>query len=166
MSVRTSRFTIVFIWAMIPLTVFGGLPRVGCICADGQHKFFCQRHPWQEPGRPCNCCFAPSAATDNAARHRPWNRANEMTCCQAQRQERKPTAEGVAATRPCRPVLENAAFLGDSRTQVDVDRAFHAPSFLAFEPLPVVGRGLEVGAHRGHSLPLPDPLVRFGVMLI
>jgi hypothetical protein len=28
-------------WGMIPLALWGGLPGTGCICANGQYKFFC-----------------------------------------------------------------------------------------------------------------------------
>ena len=31
------------VWGMVPLMVVGGLPRVGCVCADGQHKVICER---------------------------------------------------------------------------------------------------------------------------
>jgi hypothetical protein len=32
------------IWAMVPVTLFAGIPKLGCICINGQYKLFCERH--------------------------------------------------------------------------------------------------------------------------
>ena len=61
-----SKSSIVVLWAMIPLAVLGSMPRMGCICADGRYKLFCERHAKGSCGHGengcaseggCACCY-------------------------------------------------------------------------------------------------------------
>src|SRR5487761_1114743 len=47
--IRT-QLSAVVVWGMIPLAVFAGLPSTGCLCANGQFKFFCA-HRCSSPTR-------------------------------------------------------------------------------------------------------------------
>lgn len=54
-------------WAMIPLTLLSGVPRIGCICANGERKLLCARHldsllhgtPQRADAEDglCECCY-------------------------------------------------------------------------------------------------------------
>src|SRR5882672_7391185 len=82
MPIRKSRFTTVLMWAMIPFIVFGSLPRMGCICADGQHKIFCQRHLQGAKAGGCVCCERQTAAADAFGTEKSSVPSGRHSCCQ------------------------------------------------------------------------------------
>jgi len=54
------------VWALTPLTFVSGMPRQGCICANGDYKLFCDGHHGccrhsgaaksAQESEPCCCC--------------------------------------------------------------------------------------------------------------
>lgn len=168
MSHRKSRFTTIVMWAMIPLTVFGSLPRMGCICANGQHKFFCERHHSGDVAGRCACCNG-RATAKTATLHETQNRsARGMACCRQSRGGRATNHPVVMSDRPCRLVLDEAVFLTGPKSSLDLDRAQFLSAFaeVAFEPQPMVVATVTPDFLRGERLPPPDPVITFGVMLI
>jgi hypothetical protein len=164
MLLQKSRFTIALLWAMIPLTVFGSQPRMGCICANGQHKLFCQRHLQRDTDRRCTCCYgkdtADPAADDGVQGPR------KASCCACNGTTGKSDRPSVQSDRPCRPVLDKTIYLTGPKWSLDLDRLGAAPLFLAFESRPVIERSIVAGGHRGELLPPPDLVVTLGVLLI
>jgi len=158
-----TRFAAVLIWAMIPLTVFASLPRVGCICANGQHKFFCERSRASGSEGLCTCCYGkgPAAAGAQGPRGAP------VACCGHERGRCVNGLSAVENDRPCRPVLDRSIFVrGAKASSLDLARAEHTPLFTAFEPLPLLVCGAAHNFDRGELLPPPDLVVTLGVLLI
>jgi len=73
------RFAIAIVWGMLPLALLSGLPQIGCVCAGGEVRLFCEHlqaaamQPDQMPAK-CCCCRShgpsPSKADASAARVR------------------------------------------------------------------------------------------------
>jgi hypothetical protein len=168
MSIRKSRFTTALMWAMIPLTVFGSLPRMGCICANGQHKLFCERYRNCDADGRCTCCYGRATAKIRASQETQSRPGGEMTCCSHRRAGTATDCPVVGSDRPCRPVLHNAVYLNSPKLSLDLDRADCLPPFavLAFEPLPAIVPNIAADFMRGELLPPPDLVITFGVMLI
>jgi hypothetical protein len=159
MAIRKSRFTIVMMWAMIPLIVFGSLPRMGCVCANGQHKVFCERHRQGTARGPCTCCdHAKSMASSKVAHdaNECGMRGDESTC----------DFPAIDTARPCRPVVDRAVLLTAAKSSLDLDQAAHTPLFVAAELLPTSGISIAVDYTHGELLPPPDLVITLGVMLI
>jgi hypothetical protein len=151
---------------MIPLTIFGSQPRVACICADGQHKFFCQRSRSGEVDGRCICCYGGSSETPAANRGSQQSSCGEAACCGCKRRACDSDVPGFASQRPCRPVLDKATFLSVPKSSLELARVDAAPLFVAFEPFAAIDRGTVVDFHRGELLPPPDIVIEFGVLLI
>src|SRR5262245_27590301 len=104
MLIRKTRIAKVLMWAMVPLVVFGSLPRMGCICADGQHKTFCQRHLQGNLADRCICCEGRDAKADFGS----TKAAPTHSCCQAVTHKRPAGSPDLSQGRPCRPVVDRA----------------------------------------------------------
>jgi len=165
MCIRKSRFTLALLWAMIPVTVLGSVPRMGCICANGQHKFFCERHRAIASDARCVCCFG-----RDAARSVPTKGSSAvpgaMTCCGSKRLMKSTGQPEFSADRPCRPVLDRPQFVSVAKATLDLDLSDQTPSFLATAPTasPVGGFSLNHGG--GDVPPPPDLVTTLGVLLI
>ena len=158
-----TRFAAVLIWAMIPLTVFASLPRVGCICANGQHKFYCERSRMSGSEGLCTCCYGkgPAKAAVQGATSTP------MACCGHERSRCANRMAAVASDRPCRPVLDRSIFVqGAKASSIDLARAEHAPLFTAVGLLPLLACGVAHDFDRRELLPPPDLVITLGVLLI
>jgi|SRR5579872_414648 len=158
MSIRKSRFTIAVLWAMIPLTVFGSQPRMGCICANGQHKFFCERHRNGDLGGRCTCCFGRAKAQNGSL--------GEMNGLRRARNGCPDGSLAVGANRPCRPVLDKTTYVNGPKKAIHRDRADAAPLFSALDPLPATTHVSAAEFRRGELLPPPDLVITLGVRLI
>ena len=159
MAIRKSRFTIVMMWAMIPLIVFGSLPRMGCVCANGQHKVFCERHRQGTARGPCTCCdHAKLMASSHGGRD-----AND---CGALGDQSKCDSPAIDTSRPCRPVVDRALLLTAAKSSLDLDQAAHTPLFIAAELLPASSPSIAADSTHGGLLPPPDLVITLGVMLI
>jgi hypothetical protein len=159
MAIRKSRFTIVMMWAMIPLIVFGSLPRMGCVCANGQHKTFCQRHQQGTAGGRCVCCEHARAMASSKAAH-------DTDVCGSQVDKAGCDGPAFDTGRPCRPVVDRAVLLTTTKSLLDLDRVNHTPLFVAAELLPNSGISIAVDYTHGELLPPPDLVITLGVMLI
>src|SRR6266478_4078896 len=113
MAIRKSRFTIVMMWAMVPLVVFGSLPRIGCVCANGQHKAFCERHHQGAAGGQCTCC-------DHAKLMARSNAGHEVNNCGARDDQSACDSPAFDMGRPCRPVVERAVLLTAAKSSLDL----------------------------------------------
>src|SRR5260370_4756560 len=111
MVIRKSRFTIVMMWAMIPLVVFGSVPRMGCVCANGQHKVFCERHRQGRAAGQCACC-------DHAKLMASSKAAND---CEARGDESACGSPAFDTSRPCRPVVDRVVLLTAANSLLDLD---------------------------------------------
>lgn len=157
MSNRKSRTAIALVWALVPLTVFGSLPRMGCICANGEHKFFCERHRSRDGEGRCVCCHGPAATGGSSG---------EKTCCRQKRAKGPSELPVVSSTRPCRPVLDQPLLLAAARSILDLDQAAHTPLCIAAAPLPTIDPCTTADATRAELLPPPDLVTTLGVLLI
>lgn len=62
-----TQLSAVVVWGMIPLAAFAGLPSTGCLCANGQFKFFCEHRsssPAHDFAGHAGCCTHEHAAVD------------------------------------------------------------------------------------------------------
>ena len=166
MSIRKSRFSIAVMWAMIPLTVFAGLPRIGCVCASGQHKFFCERHLTQAGDAQCTCCYGRDEAKNAPSSRTHACSLATMNCCGAKRAAHNGTQPAFGADCPCRPVVDRSVTITVVKAVLDLDQAEHMPLFLsAVSTLPVVSR-VSFDHARGALPPPPDLVTTLGVLLI
>jgi hypothetical protein len=162
MPIRKTRITKVLMWAMIPLIVVGSMPRMGCICADGQHKMFCQRHLQGNRTGGCVCCQGQKAVADGCAtKHSPT-----QGCCQSAGGKCSSECPSLAEGRPCRPVVDRNDIVTATKAALDLDRVDAAPPFAAVELLPAVIAPVAADFFRGESLPPPDLITTLGVLLI
>jgi hypothetical protein len=167
MLTRKSRITKVVLWAMIPLVVFGSLPRMGCVCADGQHKTFCQRHLQGTKAGECVCCERHDVAVDAREKtDKPTAPAARHTCCQGRIGKSSSGRPELNSDRPCKPVVDQLVLLTAAKSSIDLDRIDHAPLFATVEPLPALLRCVTVESIRAESLPPPDLVTTLGVLLI
>jgi len=155
--IRRIRIAAALTWALVPLTVFGGLPRMGCICANGQHKFFCQRRANEGPDGSCNCCDGKSA---------PRSQAGTPACCRCSHRTCASHSPTARSERPCRPVLDNPVFLTGGKITLDLDHTDASPVSAGFEPLPATVPDFVAAMHHRELLPPPDLVVTLGVLLI
>jgi len=161
--IRKTRFTVALMWALIPLTVFGSIPRMGCICANGQHKFFCQRHANSDADGRCDCCYG---TTNGKNRTAAASQTTGATCCRCSRNRCASEFPTVHSDRPCRPVLDKPVFLGSTKASLDLDQADSTPLFVTFESVPTIVAEFVADIHRGELLPPPDLVFTFSVLLI
>jgi hypothetical protein len=153
-------------WGMIPLTVFGSVPRIGCICSNGQHKFFCERIRHGDAEGPCTCCHPKVTAKPGSPRETQTRPAGARNCCPRNRGSEPAEFPVVRSESPCRPVVDKAVFLSVVKSALDFDRADGTPLFAAIEPLPEFGRCAAADLHNREFLPAPDLVVTLGVLLI
>jgi hypothetical protein len=166
MAIRNSRFSIALVWAMIPLTVFGSIPRVGCICANGQHKFYCQRHLMQAGAPRCACCYGRDGATGDSTGSSQACRLGATACCGSNPASNDGKLPTLGAECPCRPVLDRPVFTIAVKAVLDLDQSEHAPLLLAVAPVLAVVPGVSFVHARGDVPPPPDLVTTLGVLLI
>jgi len=163
LAIRKSRFTIALMWALIPVVAFAAQPRLGCICANGQHKFFCQRHSQGHPDARCSCCFGRASATGKSGAKAC---CGGLACCGRTHETCGSKGRVMGSTRSCRPVVESATFLNGSKAPIDLKLTDAAPLFVAVDVLPLPFGNVAVELDRTRSLPPPDLVVTLGVRLI
>jgi len=166
MPIRKTRITKVLMWAMIPLIVFGSMPRMGCICADGQHKMFCQRHLQGSRSGGCVCCQGLKASANACASHQSATPSERPACCQSAGGKCASGCPSLTEGRPCRPVVDRSDIVTAAKAALDLDRVDAAPMFAAVELLPAVVAPVAADFFRGESLPPPDLITTLGVLLI
>ena len=166
MSIRKSRISIAVMWAMIPLTVLGGLPRIGCICANGQHKFFCERHLMKAGDAKCACCYGRGAAQSELANGTHSCPSVSMDCCGAKRASHDGKLPAFGVDCPCRPVVDRSVLITPIKAVLDLDQAAHTPLFLAAVPRMAVISAVSFDHARGELPPPPDLVTTLGVLLI
>src|SRR5258708_29391066 len=135
MSFRKSKFSIAVMWAMIPLMVIGSLPRIGCICANGQHKFFCERNLSGSHDTQCTCCYGRQTTASATAGNVRGCPASVLTCCGAKRVSKANDSPAFATDCPCRPVVDRPVVITAVKALFDFDQAEHTPLFLASLPI-------------------------------
>jgi hypothetical protein len=166
MSIRKTKFSIAVMWAMIPLMVFGSLPRIGCICANGQHKFFCERHLNSDQGAAqCSCCYGRHTVAGGTATDVRSCSTGEMSCCGAKRLAKDNESPSFAGDCPCRSVVDRPLVIAAVKVLLDLDQADHTPLFLAALPAFVLVPGVSFDHARGDPPP-PDLVTTLGVLLI
>ena len=158
-------------WAMIPLTVFGAMPRIGCICANGQHKFFCERHLMKAGGPQCACCYGRHVAVKCRAAEgsralRSGRQAKELLRGQSKRAAQVLTRAAFDTDCPCRPVVDRTVSISAAKAVLDLDCADHMPLFLAALPILAVVPAVSFDHARGDLPPPPDLVTTLGVLLI
>ena len=137
---------------------------MGCICADGTHKVFCQRHRQGNHSGPCICCEGRNARVAvRGAEERPAS-AGGHSCCQATHGKRPSGVPELGAGRPCTPVVNRIEIV--TSVKVALDRVDPTPLFAAVELPPAIVAAVEADYPRGESLPPPDLVTTLGVLLI
>jgi hypothetical protein len=93
-----NRLSAAFVWAMVPFTIVSGIPRIGCICADGQHKLLCGKQltaaccqDAETEAPSCPCCAksesaqrlesVPAKSCCGQKAERPAGATVSKTCC-------------------------------------------------------------------------------------
>lgn len=164
--IRRNRFSIALLWAMIPLTVFGSIPRIGCICANGQHKFYCQRHLMKSGAPRCACCYGrDGAAGDSAQANQPCH-LGARTCCGSRPVSNKGKLPALGAESPCRPVLDRPVFTIAVKAVLDLNQSEHTPLLPAVTPVLAIVPAVSFDHARGDLPPPPDLVTTLGVLLI
>ena len=168
MSFRKSRLSIALVWAMLPLTVLGSLPRMGCICADGQHKIFCERYRMNAADEGCVCCHGrPGKKNEVARKTDRGSAAGERACCKSKRPVHK-TGElpTFCSGRPCRAVVDRPALITAVKVVLDLDQADQEPLLLALHPVSVDATSVSLEASHDNRPPPTDLITTLGVLLI
>ncbi len=153
-------------WVMIPVLVAGTLPRMGCICADGTHKFFCQRHRQGNRTGPCVCCEGRNARADARGREELAASAGRHSCCRGADGKRPSESPELGTGRPCKPVVDRVEIVTSAKAALDLDRLARAPLFAAVELPPAVVAAVDADYASGESPPPPDLVTTLGVLLI
>jgi hypothetical protein len=166
MSLCKSRFSIAVMWAMLPLTVFGSMPRMGCICANGQRKVFCERHRMDARDANCVCCFGRAAAKPETARETGREPAGERACCMSKRLAPNGQRLAVGAGAPCRSVVDRPAFVTAAKVVLDLDQSSHERLLSNAVPISAIVSQLGCENSRGHEPLRPDLITTLGVLLI
>lgn len=167
---RGARLNALVLWALVPLTVAGSLPRTGCICANGDYKLWFA-------AAPSRCCLEadpPAKAAGQCA-----------SCHRADRTERAPkSSDGhdggscchttgspascptVIASRCCTPVV-GVPVLPPAKDEVAVPHDDSSPALLVVPMAQVsVAASAAVAEVRNTDLPAPDLLIVHQVFLI
>lgn len=129
---------------------------MGCICANGQHKFFCERHRMDAGDARCICCYGRAAAERETAKGTHAS-PGTLTCCGSKRVARGGGQPALGTDRPCRPVLDRPELLSAAKATLNLDQADHTPLFVATSPPPATGCG--AWAMPAYQLPPPPDLV-------
>lgn len=166
MSIRKSRFTIALMWAMIPLTVFGSIPRIGCICANGNHKFYCERHLMKTGAPRCACCYGRDGAQGGSAHAMHACRLGAKSCCGSKPVSNDGKLPALDAECPCRPVLDRPVFTLAVKAVLDLDQSDHTPLLVAVAPVLAIVPSVSFDHARGDLPPPPDLVTTLGVLLI
>ncbi|MBI5758265.1 MAG: hypothetical protein HZA46_07095 [Planctomycetales bacterium] len=98
------RFFAAGVWAMIPFLIASGIPRVGCVCANGDHRPFCMgyRQDGPSPSNSCSACSGCECCPATTAHH-PTQGQSDQNCCARSDLSASP---GVTQSgRCCQPYL-------------------------------------------------------------
>lgn len=119
---RTPLWALV-VWGMIPLAAFAGMPSTGCLCANGQFKFFCshQYHSHEAHGGAANtgCCSDHPAAAVDCCCEVTSRTEQHSDCCQ---HGATPPGDGLRSQTCCQPVF-NAPSMSPVAVSVPCDDA-------------------------------------------
>ncbi len=150
---------------MIPLIVLGSLPRMGCICADGQHKTFCQRHLQGNREGGCVCCEGRKDAATTRGSEKADLSTKGRTCCQGGG-KRSSESPGFSQGRPCRPVVDRTEIVTPAKASLDLDRVDVLPHFLAVQQPSAVTPVIAQRVTLENRVLRPDLITTLGVLLI
>lgn len=158
------RLSTAFVWALVPFTVVSGIPRIGCLCADGQHKLFCGKQlataccaNGAAQSSACPCCH-------NAGLAKP---AKPAACTHCRTPDSPRPDETTVSQTGCTRYFVTP----DVPTIQKVVSAPHPlPELAAFDLVPNI-RTLSAVAPvrepaRDSDLPVPDLLIAHQVFLI
>ena len=177
MPLSYPRIATFLVWAMIPLTLVSGLPRVGCICANGERKLICDSLAGGSVGCSKSCCHSPTSdpvktdsrktdvgATVSVAAA---EKAKRPSCCH-HHQKQRPVSDQqvVAGGKLCRQELHRPLYV-TTETQA-VSEHFAVEFIGAVEMLPQVDAVTCVARlFEPNRVPPPrDLVVQFGAWLI
>lgn len=90
------------IWALIPLSLLSGTPLVGCVCANGQHKYLCQ---WRNAETSDSTVTTSRSCCHPNSRHVASGHARRSCCGRITRSFTGGSGPAVS-TRCCQSVLE------------------------------------------------------------
>lgn len=151
------------IWSMIPLALLGGTPLGGCVCANGQYKFLCQRRNAETTDNSsiavCSCCHPQGRHTESGSAGR--------SCCG--RVSRSLASEGglAVSTRCCRSVLAlpNPSVIGEKPIVCDDEASLVWRAPVADQFCPSLALGVFQVGSQG-DIPPPDFVILHRVFLI
>lgn len=161
-----SRIAKVVVWAMLPLMLLSALPRMGCICANGQYKLFCERHGndgcrQHDDGTAtglCSCCHK-GVVTGRS----PSKVQTSGGCCQ----RKAGSSNGPSVSqRCCKSVVVTPLLPPVLKSVVVPDLTVLVLSTIDFD---FVGTQLTVPTYelvRNPRLPVPDLLIAHQIFLI
>lgn len=155
------------LWGMIPLTLVSGMPRQGCICANGDYKLFCDgNHGSCGHADDENSCKSESCCCCHKSHHDgiSVSRADIGSGCCHRSANSRPCA--ARSQHCCTPVV-GMTVLPRVAEQVSVPD-FNLQSLLVYvlDVLPSpAGSPIPVSA-RSADLPVPDLVIAHQVLLI
>ena len=92
------------VWVAIPFVIASGMPRVGCVCASGDHRPFCQGYQSTGPNHAKSCCAGSGCeACKTETANKTHGDRSDRPCCGSSNPS---TSSGVAESgRCCQPYL-------------------------------------------------------------
>lgn len=72
------------VWGMVPFLIASGMPRVGCVCSNGDHRPFCLgvQHDGQSPAKSCLTCNGCEGCAAAPTNHSASGSADRNCCGQ------------------------------------------------------------------------------------
>jgi hypothetical protein len=126
-----SRFRPILVWAVMPLTLFNGMPiSAGCICADGHYEPVCRAGRCRAGMSDCGCsCCAKTASCKGKC------------CCRKSENQRHENMPGqrVANNGCCKPVVVQVPTVVTTQASTGLDVQPIAALVLAPIDLPFLG---------------------------
>lgn len=150
------------IWAMIPLNLLRSTPIMGCVCANGQHKFLCQRRNAETSDSAttvCSCCHPDSRHASG--------KSSSHSCCARRARSLAGESGPAVSTRCCQSVLEipSPSVVGEKVVAND-DQACPVHIARAVDDVfPVLAQNTFQVGSKG-DLPPPDFVILHQVFLI
>jgi hypothetical protein len=136
------------IWSMLPFTLASGMPRLGCVCANGQYRLFCAR------------LFRTPAIANPAARS-----AGCCCCRKSGSDSQSHSAARVAGKGCCKPIVA-ATVLPSAPERVAAPAVCQWSAARVCDRRPwVVNPYRDCEAHRAR-LPVPDLVIAHQVLVI
>lgn len=155
------------LWAMLPVTFVSGLPRMGCICANGDYKLSCDGHrgnccQHEAPESHAHCCCG-RAHRSSSAQSSPTKSDAGGDCCRRSARHQK----GIAPSKRCCTPIVLSSVLSKGAHPVSIPNLEAHPWLISSNDFwrSPVSSPISMSM-RSHHLPVPDLVIAHQVLLI